>query len=192
VRYHKKLQFTKDSTGVRREYRRPPKTNYFFIAAMGFIFLIFVSPVAAQSKQVVGWLENVCIYPGDLIIRAKLDTGARNSSLNASHITEFGRNGKQWVRFTVISRYGNTATIEKKIHRIVKIKDHHGKPQLRFAILLGISLGSLHKEVEVNLADRSFFNYQMLIGRSFLEGHVIVDPSVKFTTKPICKGVRRQ
>jgi hypothetical protein len=181
-----------ESTWVSWEYRKPAKIFYLVIATVGVIFLFLVSPVDAHDKLVVGWLEKVCIYPGNLIINAKLDTGARNSSLNASHITEFVRNGKQWVRFNVTNRYGNTATIEKKIHRIVKIKDHDGTPQLRLAILLGISLGSFHKEVEVNLADRSYFNYQMLIGRSFLAGNVIVDPSVKYITKPICKGVPEQ
>ena len=174
------------------KYRAPLKTLSFLIATAGVIILVLVSPVAAQGKQVVGWLEKVCIYPGNLIINAKLDTGARNLSINASHITEFVRNGKQWVRFNVTSRYGDTATVEKKIHRIVKIKDHDETPELRLAILLGISLGSFYKEVEVNLADRSHFNYQMLIGRSFLAGNVIVDPSIKYTTKPICKGVLKQ
>ena len=90
------------------------------------------------------------------------------------------------------NRYSKTVTIERKVHRIVKIKEADGTPQLRSAILLGICLGNVYKEVEVNLADRSDFNYQMLIGRSFLHGNVIVDPSIKFTTKPICRGVPRQ
>jgi len=180
------------SKGVSWEYEKSAKILYLIIAVLGFIFFVLISPGVSHEKQVVGWLEKVCIYPGNLIINAKLDTGARNSSLNVSHITEFVRNGKQWVRFNVTDRYGNTATIEKKIHRTVKIKDHDGKPQLRLAVLLCISLGSFHKEVEVNLADRSYFNYQMLIGRSFLAGNVIVDSSIKYTTKPICKSVLRQ
>ena len=191
MRYHKKLQCTRGSKGVSWEYRAPLKTLYFLIVTLGVISLVLVFPGASQGKHVVGWLEKVCVYPGNLIINAKLDTGARNSSLNASHITKFVRNGKQWVRFNVTNRYGTTVTIEKKIHRIVKIKNYDGTPQSRLAILLDISLGSFHKEAEVNLADRSYFNYQMLIGRSFLAGNLIVDPSVKYTTKPICKGVPR-
>jgi hypothetical protein len=53
-------------------------------------------------------------------------------------------------------------------------------------------LGDFYREAEVNLVDRSGFNYQMLIGRSFLAGNLIVDPSIKYTTKPICKGVPEQ
>jgi len=165
------------------------KSLYSLIATAGVTSLALVSPVAAQGKQVVGWLEKVRIYPGNLVITAKLDTGAKNSSLNASNIIEVERGGERWVRFKVTNRYGEIAAIERKVHRIVKIKEADGTPQSRLAILLGICLGSFYKEAEVNLADRGHFNYQMLIGRSFLHGNLIVDPSIKFTTKPACEGM---
>lgn len=168
------------------------KTIYFLIATLGVISLVLVSSVAAQGKQVVGWLEKVCIYPGNLVVIAKLDTGAKNSSLNASNITEFTRNREQWVQFHVTSRYSKTVTIERKVHRMAKIKRHGGRVQPRYSIHLGICLGDFCREAEVNLVDRSGFNYQMLIGRSFLAGNLIVDPSIKYTTKPICKVVPRQ
>jgi hypothetical protein len=156
------------------------------IAATAFVL---VGALPAEGKAVVGWLEKVRIYPGNLVIHAKLDTGARNSSLNASHVTVFERDGEQWVRFDVSSRYGKTVTIERKVQRVVKVKRHGAKPQIRFAVLLGICLGDVYKEVEVNLVDRSGFIYQMLIGRSFLAGNFIVDPAAKYTSKPNCKGV---
>lgn len=181
-----------DSTGVSWEYGEPVKTLYFLIATVGVISLVLVSPVAAQGKQVVGWLEKVRIYPGSLIIRAKLDTGAKNSSLNASHIIEFERNGERCVRFNVIDRYGKTVTIERKVHRTAKIKSHGGRAQPRYSIHLGICLGDFYREAEVNLVDRSGFIYQMLIGRSFLADNFIIDPSAKYTTKPICKGMPKK
>jgi len=159
------------------------------LAIAGVISLVPTPLVTAQNKQVVGWLEKIRIYPGNLVIHAKLDTGAKNSSLSASHLTAFQRNGEQWVLFNVASRYGKTVTIERKVERTAKIKRHGAKPQIRFAVLLGICLGNVYKEVEVNLVDRSGFIYQMLIGRSFLAGNFIVDPAAKYTSKPNCKGV---
>jgi hypothetical protein len=153
---------------------------------------VLATPLSAQDKEVVGWLEKVRIYPGNLTLYGKLDSGAKNSSLNASHVTTVERDGEQWVRFDVTSRYGKTVTIERKVKRVVKIKRHGAKPQARFAINLGICLGNSYKEVEVNLAERSDFLYQMLIGRSFLAGSFIVDPSVKYTTKPNCRVVAEQ
>ena len=158
----------------------------------GIIMFGPVCSATAQNKQAVGWVERVCIYPGGLVFRAKLDTGAKNSSLNASHITEFKRDGEQWVRFQITDLHDNTVTIERKVHRVAKIKNNHGRPQERLAVLLGICLGNSYREAEVNLVDRSSFNYQILIGRSFMRGNVMVDPSKKYTTKPTCSGMPSQ
>jgi len=54
--------------------------------------------------------------------------------------------------------------------------------------MLGICLGSVYKEVEVNLVDRSNFNYQLLIGRNYLANSFLVDPSLTFSTKSKCKN----
>lgn len=163
-----------------------------FSASIAAIAFVLVGALPAEGKEMVGWLEKVRIYPGNLVIHAKLDTGARNSSLNASHVTVFEREGEQWVRFDVKSRYGKTVTIERKVERAVKIKRHGAKPNKRFAIRLGVCLGNSYKEVEVNLADRSGFLYQMLIGRSFLAGSFVVDPSAKYVTKPNCRSLPEQ
>jgi hypothetical protein len=163
-----------------------------FSAAIAASAFVLLGALSAEGKAVVGWLEKVRIYPGNLVIHAKLDTGARNSSLNASHVTVFERDGEQWVRFDVTSRYGKTVTIERKVERVVKIKRHGAKPNKRFAIRLGVCLGDSYKEVEVNLSDRSGFLYQMLIGRSLLTGSYVVDPSAKYTTKPNCRVVPGQ
>jgi hypothetical protein len=160
----------------------------FLISALSSISLL-TTPALAQGRTVVGWVENVCIYPGNLLICAKLDTGARSCSLNARHIVEFQRNGKQWVRFNVIGGDGKRVTLEREVHRVARIKRHGLTAQERPVVMLGICLGGLCKDAEVNLVDRGSFLYQMLIGRAFMAGHLIVDPSVKYTTKPLCKEV---
>jgi hypothetical protein len=67
-----------------------------------------------QDKQVVGWLEEVKIYPGNLILKAKLDTGAKNCSLNAQNIVEFERDGEKWVRFEIVRHSGDYVTWRAK------------------------------------------------------------------------------
>jgi len=164
------------------------KSPYILLLMVVGAFML-ATPLYAQNKEMVGWLEKVRIYPGNLLLHAKVDTGAENSSLNASHIIEFERDGQQWVRFDVTDRNRRTVTFEQRLLRVAKIKRHGSKPQPRFAILLGICLGNIYKEVEVNLVDRSDFVFQMLIGRSFTKGRVVIDPSEKYLTKPNCKGV---
>jgi hypothetical protein len=153
-----------------------------------FGVILSSSPTGAQNKDIVGRVERVRIYPGNLVLRAKLDTGAKTCSLHAPRITKFEKNGETWVRFSVKDHRGLEATIERKIVRQARIKRSSGEPEVRLVVLLGVCLGTLYREVEVNLVDRAEFNYPMLIGRSFMIGHILVDPELKYTSEPACMG----
>ena len=146
------------------------------------------SAMYAQNKDIVGRIEKVRIYPEDLVLRAKLDTGARNSSLHAPNITRLEKNGEAWVRFSIKNHKGEEATLERKIVRKARIKQKNRDSEKRPVIMLGICLGRQYREVEVNLVDRAEFNYPMLIGRSFMAGHLVVDPELKYTAEPDCVG----
>ena len=139
----------------------------------------------AQEKLVVGLLEKVKICPENLIMTAKLDTGAEHSSLSAINIKEFVRDGKRWIRFDVHTQ-GLWKTREKRLLRIAKIKRHPNDHQERPVIRLGICLGKYYREVDFNLTDRRRFEHQMLIGRSFMNGLLVVDPAAEFSTTPNC------
>lgn len=150
--------------------------------------LILALPAAAGEKKVVGWIEKVRISPGNFIVHAKLDSGAEYSSLDAANLTEFDRNGKPWVRFDLSERDGQKITIERPLLRTATIKRHNQEPQRRPVIKLGVCLGNIYQETEVNLINRKNYQYRMLIGRKFMEGTVIIDPSAKYTVEPECKG----
>jgi hypothetical protein len=150
--------------------------------------LIFPVWSAGQEKTIAGWLEKVRISPENLLIRAKLDTGAKTSSLTALNMVEFMRNGESWVRFDVTDKSSKKITMEKKVERITRIKRHGMASQIRVVIVLPVCLGSLLQDTEVTLVDRTEFNYPMLLGRNFLSGRFVVDPSAKFTMKSQCQG----
>lgn len=133
-----------------------------------------------------GWVEKVIISPPRMVIHAKLDTGAATSSLGATDIEEFKKNGESWVRFKITNRYAENLILERRVQRVSIIKRHLGKYQKRQVIRLGICLGDLYMVSEVNLIDRSNFQYQMLIGRNFLAGNIIVDTSATYTLEPRC------
>lgn len=162
-----------------------------------FIIFVWVSvflsaiPVYAESKQIIGWLEMILIYPGDLRIRAKMDTGAKSSSINAFNLKKFERGHETWVKFELKTntKKGKTQKIvlEKKVLRSVKIKRRGGGLEERLVVRIEICLGRIHKEIEVSLNDRSNFNYQVLIGRTDLENDFVIDPSVTFSSKPLCE-----
>ena len=150
--------------------------------------LVLALPAAAGEKKVVGWIEKVRIYPGNFLVHAKLDSGAEYSSLDAANLTQFERNGKPWVRFDLTEREGQKITMERPLLRLATIKRHNQEPQRRPVIKLGVCLGNIYQETEVNLVNRKNYQYRMLIGRKFMEGAVIIDPAARYTVEPECKG----
>lgn len=147
------------------------------------------SEVIKGERPVIGWLERVRIFPGELDLKAKIDTGAKSSSINAPNIVTFERDGKRWASFELSDREKKKMVrIEKMIHRTTMIKRKGAEPQERLVIRMFICLGKDYKEIEINLADRRGFNHQVLIGRNDLANvfNVNIDPSVKFVREPLC------
>jgi len=144
--------------------------------------------VSAQTKEIVGRVEHARIYPSGLLLRSKMDTGTRTASLNAPKLVLFTRDGARWVRFKLTNHKGRTVALERKVLRTDKIKQQNQQFEKRPVVLMGICVGRLYREVEVNLVDRSDFNYQLLIGRSYMSGELLVDPELRFTHEPECFG----
>jgi len=170
-------------------------TEYYPFAWVPVCFLTMVSLIAAaptvysQPGQVSGHAERVIIQPGGLVLDARIDTGAEHSSLNAKNIEKFTRDGGAWLRFSVLQDGYRSVAIERPIHRVARIRRHERQIQERDVVLLGICLGKVFKTVEVNLVDRTGFDYQMLIGRSFLSGDFLVDPGRSFLLEPRCATI---
>ena len=141
------------------------------------------------TKGLVGRAEKIRIYPGNIKLKARIDTGAETSSLHVTSTYLFFKNEEQWIHFTTTTIKGKTVHFEKKIQRIATIKRHYDEDQSRIVVLLGICLGNTYREEEVNLFDREGFIYPVLIGRNFLSNYYIVDSSQVFSVKPDCKNI---
>jgi hypothetical protein len=157
---------------------------------LGLAVLLAVLPVLAgtihAAPLVAGWIERVRIVDVDFEVRAKLDTGAKHSSLNATGLVEFERDGEAWVRFRVVNWKNEEVEIERPLLRTAKIKRHFVDSQNRPVIELTLCVGSLARKVEVNLVDRGRFNYPLLVGRSFLAGGIQVDAARRYAQPPSC------
>lgn len=167
---------------LNRQGRRPLRPFIFLT-----LLCLFALPAYAADMSIYGWAEEVIVYPGELTFRAKLDSGARTSSINATKIKEYKKNGKEWVRFTIDNNKGETKEIELPIERVVRIREHGGTYQRRPVVKMSICLGDMYKETEVNLIDRSNFVYPLLIGRVYMEGDVLIDSGVTKTRDPECE-----
>lgn len=151
------------------------------------ILIYFVVTPKSNAQDTVGWLEKVYLNSGKLKLVAKLDTGAKTTSLGYSSIQYFKKENVDWVSVSVTNKKNFMIVLEKPVIRFVNIKQHVGeKIQQRPIIKLGICLKDTYKEVEVDLMDRSGFNYTMLIGRNFLTDKFVVDSARIFTQKPHC------
>ena len=158
-------------------------------AGLTCLAVLFLGSALAQANEprVMGWIEAVTILPQNLTLSAKLDTGAKTSSLDVRRFTEFRRDGRPWVRFDVSDRNGGKATFELPVVRVARIRRSESVTTSRPVVMMPLCLGGIYQSVEVNLANRSNLRHPMLIGRSAMTDKVIVDPSRTNTAKPNCR-----
>ncbi len=159
--------------------------------ALLLILMLLPSTVpAATQRPVVGWVEKILLEPDGIPLKAKLDTGARTSSLQADRIELFTRDNKKWVRFHMQLEDANgkkhELTVERPRVRRVRIKEHEGEYDRRPVVEMSFCIGNERHSTEFTLVDRSRFIYPVLLGRRFLEGFAAVDASQTFTRKPYC------
>lgn len=162
------------------------------IALLGLLAL----PVMAAEPDLYGRYEYIGVPEIGQTLKAKMDTGALTASLSARDIETFKRDGEDWVRFRLATKDADDKVFEHKIARISKIKnradeeDEEGATEVahRPVVDLELCLGDVERTVEVNLTDRSSFNYPLLIGAKALrEFNAAVNPARRFTAgKPDC------
>lgn len=154
-------------------------------------------PAMAADPTLYGRYENIKVPEVGETFKAKMDTGAVTASLSAKDIELFKRDGEQWVRFRLATEGASNKVFEHKLARISKIKgradeddeDEGGvEAAKRPVIELQMCLGKEQRTVEVNLVDRSHFNYPLLIGAKALrEFDAAVNPARRYTAdKPDC------
>jgi hypothetical protein len=151
-----------------------------------FDYTVRTASAAEPTLEILGFLEDAVIYPEGLQFRAKLDSGADTSSVHAEGMRYFEKDDRDWVSFTVVNRYGEPERIERAVQRFAAIKSKRGTSQRRPVVRLGFCVSEIFEVVEVTLVDRSNFSSEVLVGRNFLAGKILVDSSLTFTTHPNC------
>ena len=141
-------------------------------------------------KTTIGWREKVELLDFDnSIIKAKIDTGARTSSLHATHISESDDYGKKFITFRLKNIGDNTKykffKTELKEWRIVK--NSGGDEEYRPVINTRIKIGKKRMKIELTLTQRSRMSYDMLIGRTALRKKFLVDSGKSYSTKLVKK-----
>jgi hypothetical protein len=141
-----------------------------------------------QRKVLVGWREWLALPAlGVPAIKAKVDTGARTSSLHTFFADRFRKDGKDYLRFGVhpLQRRRDlmsTCVAELADQRV--ISDSGGHRELRWVIETPIHLGDEQWPVELTLTDRDTMLFRMLLGRTAMDGRILVDPAGSYLAAP--------
>ena len=133
----------------------------------------------------IGWREWIALPAfGIGAIKAKLDTGARTSSLCVVSVAPFARDDREYVRFLVRPRRRGTRTVacEALVVDRRPVTDSGGHTEERWFIRTEISLAGARFEADINLTDRRAMLFPLLLGRSALGGRFLVDPALSYTS----------
>jgi ribosomal protein S6--L-glutamate ligase len=138
------------------------------------------------SPKVIVGSEEWCAFPelGIPAIKARVDSGAKTSSLHAFNIQKFKRGGKSWVSFEVHPLQNNGSTVIRCKSPVVDkriVKSSSGIPETRHVISTPIKVDGETWEVELTLTNRDSMGYRMLLGREAMSGRMLVDPSLSFS-----------
>jgi hypothetical protein len=149
-----------------------------------------------HSNTLAGWREWVQL-PGIGIpwIKAKLDTGARTSSLHAYKIKVIERDGDEWVRFRVRpwqESAEDETLVECPVHDRRRVRSSSGHVEERIVVLMRLVLIGREVDAEVTLTNRDAMGFRMLIGREALRRGFAVASAQSFLGGRAPKPVRRR
>ena len=130
-----------------------------------------------------GWNEPVRFPNLTIELTAKLDTGAKTSSLGGQNLRRFQRGGQDWVAFTLADR---TLPVERPVVRMATIRRAGTPVQKRPVVSMTICVAGITRATEFTVADRAGMAYPVLLGRRFLAGRIVVDAGVENVTRGAC------
>ncbi|MBS99223.1 MAG: 30S ribosomal protein S6--L-glutamate ligase [Oceanospirillaceae bacterium] len=139
---------------------------------------------SASLSAIIG-SEEWCAFPelGLPAIKARIDSGAKTSSIHAFNIQTFRRDSKLWVSFEVHPLQNNRRTsirCERPVVDKRSVKSSSGISETRYVISVPLQLGDECWDIELTLANRDSMGYRMLLGREAMSGRFLIDPSSSF------------
>lgn len=151
---------------------------------------------SSHSNTFTGWREWVALPElGVDWIKAKIDTGARTSSLHAFDVNEFSRDGEDWVRFAVHpwqESQEDAVVHECRVHDRRAVRSSSGHAEDRIVVRLRLRLAGQDVTGEVTLTNRDEMGFRMLIGREVLRQGFAIDPAKSFLGGRAPREARRR
>ena len=136
--------------------------------------------MAKQVRKTIGWREWVQLPElGIHELKAKIDTGADNSSLHAFNMHRFEKDGVPYIRFDIHPRQRKrkpSLTCEAELVMERKVKNPGGRTELRPVIMTTLIVAGREIDALVNLTTRDEMTFRLLLGRRTIRNHFLVDP----------------
>lgn len=136
------------------------------------------------GKRVLGWREWVALPElGIPAIKAKVDTGARTSTLHAYFVEPYHEDGVLMVKFGLHPEQNSTETeliCTARVKDERAVTDSGGHSENRYVIETVITVGDESRPVELTLTNRDTMGFRMLLGRTAMIKRYVVDPDASY------------
>jgi len=130
--------------------------------------------------EVLGWREWVSLPDlGIDKIKAKVDTGARTSTLHAFDVRLEELGDKKIVHFKIHPKQRDLNSVVECSAPLLderEVRDSGGHSEYRYVIESRIKIGSTLLTAEITLTNRDSMGFRMLLGRTAMKGLYLVDP----------------
>jgi ribosomal protein S6--L-glutamate ligase len=115
-------------------------------------------------------------------VHARIDSGARTSSIQATDIKLIKKKGEDWVHFVVYPIQGNTTvsvTCKTKLIGKRSIRGSFGISEERLIIKTPVTIGEDTFDIELSLANRNTMEFRMLLGREAIANRYLINVAKK-------------
>ncbi|MHA7925936.1 MAG: ATP-dependent zinc protease family protein [Marinobacter sp.] len=156
-----------------------------------------------RPPETLGFVEWVVMQDTSLRLKARLDTGAKTSSLHAVNVEPFEKDGEEWVSFHIpLDDHQDQPTegeldhedvileLERPVERTVLIKRKGAPSQKRYVVMMDFCIAGTTHTTQFSLTDRGKFSYPALLGRRFMrDDNILIDSSDGFIAERECEYI---
>jgi hypothetical protein len=153
------------------------------------LLLSGVTPALAAGVvglPILGAAEEAILLPWGLSVRARVDTGAAVSSVDARSIRVRNVRGEKVVRFVLMGDGDRRAALELPLAGYRRVTNSDGGIEKRPMVEMEVCVASHRVRAEFTLNDRSRMEYHILLGRNILAGRFLVDAAAQHLSTPAC------
>lgn len=142
--------------------------------------------LAVDGLLRVGWREWLALPDlGIPAIKAKIDTGAKTSSIHAVNIRTEERDGRDYALFEIapLREHSNFFIhCQAPVVGEREVRSSNGQVTIRLFVRSRLIIAGIEWSIQMSLADRASMKFPMLLGRQAMGRRVAVEPGRSYLT----------